>query len=151
VTIIGSTYAPGRLELRWAFGDFDYDGRVNDDDVTLISALYNPQATPPTPAISSATKNRQLQVTARDDADPTRIRASAAPIPAPLFAFSSNRIVPLHPTARRIDAALIDSLAAGVVSEKTTQAETSASERIMTRRRLRAAEMVWSEMLWAFE
>jgi hypothetical protein len=34
-------------------GDFDYDGDVDDNDVTLVSALYNPTA-PPLPAPTAA-------------------------------------------------------------------------------------------------
>jgi hypothetical protein len=35
-------------------GDFTYDGAVDDADVTLIGALYDPTATPlPSPAASS--------------------------------------------------------------------------------------------------
>jgi hypothetical protein len=30
----------------WANGDFDYNGFVDDDDVTLLGALYNPGAPP---------------------------------------------------------------------------------------------------------
>jgi hypothetical protein len=33
----------------WANGDFDYNGFVDDDDVTLLGALYNPSL-PPIPA-----------------------------------------------------------------------------------------------------
>jgi hypothetical protein len=35
-------------------GDFTYDGAVDDADVTLVSALYNPGA-PPLPAPSAGT------------------------------------------------------------------------------------------------
>jgi hypothetical protein len=30
----------------WALGDFDYNGFVDDDDVTLLGAFYNPKAAP---------------------------------------------------------------------------------------------------------
>jgi hypothetical protein len=30
----------------WALGDFDYNGFVNDDDVTLLGVFYNPSAPP---------------------------------------------------------------------------------------------------------
>jgi hypothetical protein len=40
----------------WALGDFTYDGAVNDDDVTLIGALYDPSATPiPAPLAAAGT------------------------------------------------------------------------------------------------
>jgi hypothetical protein len=30
--------------IRWALGDFDYNGFVDDDDVTLLGAFYDPSA-----------------------------------------------------------------------------------------------------------
>jgi hypothetical protein len=30
----------------WALGDFDYNGFVDDDDVTLLNAFYDPSAPP---------------------------------------------------------------------------------------------------------
>ena len=41
----------------WALGDFDYNGFVDDDDVTLLGAFYNPAAASliaPTPAGASS-------------------------------------------------------------------------------------------------
>jgi hypothetical protein len=42
VTILGVTYAPGMPQPDWAFGDFDYNGYADDDDVTLLGAFYMP-------------------------------------------------------------------------------------------------------------
>jgi hypothetical protein len=45
-------YAPGTANAAWANGDFDYNGFVDDDDVTLLGALYAPGDAPlPAPAI----------------------------------------------------------------------------------------------------
>jgi hypothetical protein len=39
-------YSPGVPQPSWALGDFDYDGFVDDDDVTLLGVFYNPSAPP---------------------------------------------------------------------------------------------------------
>jgi hypothetical protein len=55
VTIMGASYAPGVPQPSWTLGDFDYNGFVDDDDVTLLGAFYNPSAAPLiTPAPSGA-------------------------------------------------------------------------------------------------
>jgi hypothetical protein len=36
----------GVPNANWAAGDFDYNGFVDDDDVTLLGAFYDPSATP---------------------------------------------------------------------------------------------------------
>jgi hypothetical protein len=48
-------YAPGVPQPSWALGDFDYNGLVDDDDVTLLGAFYDPAAAPlvtPAPLMS---------------------------------------------------------------------------------------------------
>jgi hypothetical protein len=39
-------HAPGLPQPSWALGDFDYNGFVDDDDVTLLGAFYDPSAPP---------------------------------------------------------------------------------------------------------
>ena len=39
-------YAPGVPQPSWALGDFDYNGFVDDDDVTLLGVFYDPNASP---------------------------------------------------------------------------------------------------------
>ena len=39
-------YAPGVPQPHWALGDFDYNGFVDDDDVTLLGVFYDPSAAP---------------------------------------------------------------------------------------------------------
>ena len=55
MTIVSATYAPGVPQASWALGDFDYNGFVDDNDVTLLGVLYDPAATPiPAPGASAA-------------------------------------------------------------------------------------------------
>jgi hypothetical protein len=42
VAVVGVTYAPAMPQPQWAFGDFDYNGFVDDNDVTLLGAFYQP-------------------------------------------------------------------------------------------------------------
>ena len=46
VTILGANFAPGFDKPAWALGDFEYNGFVDNDDVTLLDAFYNPAAGP---------------------------------------------------------------------------------------------------------
>jgi hypothetical protein len=39
-------YAPGWYNPHWSHGDFDYNGFVDDDDVTLMGVFYDPAAQP---------------------------------------------------------------------------------------------------------
>ena len=41
-----NTFDPARPSNEWALGDFDYNGFVDDDDVTLLGALYDPSDQP---------------------------------------------------------------------------------------------------------
>jgi hypothetical protein len=44
-------FAPGFTKPRWDLGDFDYNGFVDNDDVTLLGVYYNPSALPiPSPS-----------------------------------------------------------------------------------------------------
>ena len=46
MTIVGASYAPGVAQASWALGDFDYNGFVDDDDITLLGVFYDPSAPP---------------------------------------------------------------------------------------------------------
>jgi hypothetical protein len=37
----------------WALGDFEYNGLIDDDDVTLLGAFYNPSGGPPVTPVGS--------------------------------------------------------------------------------------------------
>jgi hypothetical protein len=41
-----ATAAEAILQPLWALGDFDYNGFVDDDDVTLLGVFYDPSAAP---------------------------------------------------------------------------------------------------------
>jgi hypothetical protein len=43
---VSATYAPGVPQPSWALGDFDYNSFVDDDDITLLGAFYDPAAAP---------------------------------------------------------------------------------------------------------
>jgi hypothetical protein len=55
VTNVWTAYAPGVPQPAWVLGDFDYNGFVDDDDVTLLGVFYDPSAAPiPAPAATTA-------------------------------------------------------------------------------------------------
>ena len=47
MTLVGAFYDNGvATNLEWCNGDFNYDGKVDDLDVTLLGAFYDEFATP---------------------------------------------------------------------------------------------------------
>jgi hypothetical protein len=67
--------------LTWALGDFDYNGSVDDDDVTLIGAFYkaipafsSPSPAPPQPiAVMPAGGDRSRAPSMAAGATPSRL------------------------------------------------------------------------------
>jgi hypothetical protein len=57
-------YAPGIPDGVWAHGDFDYNGFVDDDDVTILGVFYDPSAPPLSSAPSNETASALQPVSA---------------------------------------------------------------------------------------
>jgi hypothetical protein len=52
VTVLGASYAPDFARPSWALGDFEYNNFVDNDDVTLLGALYGQSSqSAPAPAL----------------------------------------------------------------------------------------------------
>src|SRR4029079_8931698 len=64
LTIVGATYAPGVPNPSWALGDFDYNGFVDDDDVTLLGAFYDPSAVSLPSPLDGTTRSQPMNVSA---------------------------------------------------------------------------------------
>jgi hypothetical protein len=88
VTIVGATYAPGVPQPAWALGDFDYNGFVDDDDVTLLGAFYDPSA-PPLGAPAAASLSPVAAIP-----EPGTVGLLAAGLFAPLVALAVRQAPP---------------------------------------------------------
>src|SRR5207248_768279 len=53
VTIVGGKFGAAGSG-QWYFGDFDYSGSCDNADVTALGGLFNPSATPLSPAATTA-------------------------------------------------------------------------------------------------
>jgi hypothetical protein len=84
-------------DAEWAHGDFDYNGFVDDDDITLLGVFYDPSAQPLVASPADPTALATTSVSAvPEPLGVSLLLAGAASLAVPMMIRSRRRRAPMR-------------------------------------------------------